>query len=238
MQFSDTASNTGLCQDIDFMCHTDTTSYPLKDKARNMNTWYRKTVSWIREAPSGWQYDDSNLTDLPIYLTTLVTTSGSEQSDYELPSTAQKIERVEVLDNNNDYQLVKPMDKEQVTTEAMSEFRETPGIPRFYDLLGRSVILYPKPGASFTTTTSGLKLHVARDVDSFVATDTTQEPGFASNFHRILSLGASFDFEEDTVKKNFFLGQIRELKEELVEFYSTRNVEYKTVIEPHRFDYN
>ena len=79
---------------------------------------------------------------------------------------------------------------------------------------------------------------MARDVDSFVATDTTQEPGFASNFHRILSLGASFDFEEDTVKKNFFLGQIRELKEELVEFYSTRNVEYKTVIEPHRFDYN
>jgi len=233
MQFNDTSSDSGLCQDIDSLCHTDTTTYPLKDKARNINAWYRKAVSWIREAPSGWQYDDSNLSDLPVYTDKLVV--GRE--DYELPSVAQRIERVEVLDVNGDYQLTRALDKNDITTESMSEFKETAGLPEFYDLVGRSIILYPKPGASFITTTSGLKVYVSREIDAFTSTDTTQEPGFADNFHRILSLGASFDFEEDPVKKNYLLAQIKEMKAELIKFYSTRHPEDRTIICPHRQDY-
>ena len=42
-----------------------------------------------------WEYDDSNYTNLPEATADLV----DGQRDYELPSTAQKIDRVEVLDN-------------------------------------------------------------------------------------------------------------------------------------------
>ena len=240
MKFNDTSSKTGICQDIDFMCHTDTTSYPLKDKARNVNTWYRKSVSWIRECHGDWEYDDSNLststdypTALPIWTTKLVANTQS----YTLPSTAQKVERVEVLDDEANYQIVSPIDKEQITDEAMSEFEETAGLPKYYDMVGALVVLYPKPGASFITTTSGLKVYVARDIDEFHSTDTTQEPGFVSNFHRILSLGGAFDFEEDPTKKNYLLAQIRDLRTEIKEFYSTRHKDFRNIIQPYRTDY-
>lgn len=233
MKFRSTSDDAGLCEDIDFLCHTDTVTYPLKDKARNINTWYRNAVSWIRETNSNWQYDDSNLSDLPIFTTALVNT----QQDYELPSTAQKVERVEILDDDNDYQVLTPIDKEQITDESLSEFEEIAGEPEYYDLFGRSIMLYPKPGTGFITTTNGLKVYVARDIDSFTSTDTTQEPGFASNFHRILSLGGAFDFEEDPTRKNYFLAQIKELKVGIKEFYSTRNRSYITKINPHRNSY-
>ena len=240
MKFNDTSSETGICQFIDFQCHTDTTSYPLKDKARNCNVWYRKAVTWVREAPSDWQYDDSNLdtstdypTALPIWTTKLV---GNTQN-YKLPSTAQKVERVEVLDDDANYQIVLPIDKEQITDKAMSEFEETAGLPEYYDMVGASVVLYPKPGTSFITTTNGLKVYVARDIDEFYSTDTTQEPGFVSNFHRIISLGGSYDFEEDPTKKNYLLAQIKELKDGIKEFYSTRHREYRNLIQPHKHSY-
>ena len=297
MKFSNPIGKTGLVEDIDFLCHTDRTSYSYIDKARNMNTWYRKVVSWIREAPSDWQYDDSNLTTLPVYTADLVV----NQQDYELDSVAQAIERVEVLDADGNYQKLIPMDEPDIRNEAMSEFNETPGMPIYYDLKGRSVILYPKPGAGYVTTTAGLKIYVKRDVDSFVAkegtadgtvadhlqddtnsqfeatdvgkyiwntTDDTfaiittyndagdvtldtdimedteeyilydvKEPGFISNFHRILPLGASFDYEEDPTKKNYLKAQINELHNELTKFYSSRHKEYIKRITPHKQNY-
>ena len=233
MKFNDTSSETGICQFIDFQCHTDTTSYPLKDKARNCNVWYRKAVTWVREAPSDWQYDDSNLTTLPIYTCTLV----ADQRDYELPSVAQRIERVEILDDDENYQPLTPIDWEQITDEAMTEFKETAGEPVYYDLVGRSIFLYPKPGTGYVTLAEGLKVYVARDIDEFTSTDTTQEPGFASNFHPIIPLGASFDFEEDPTKKNYLLAQITELKDGIKDFYSTRHREYRNLIQPHKHSY-
>ena len=234
MYFSDTSSySTGLCQDIDFLCHTDTSSYPLKDKARNINAWYRKAVTWIREGHGLWQYDDSNLTSLPVYTFTLV----DEQQDYELPSTAQTVERVEVLDKNGDYQVVQPIDKSEVTDESMSEFEETPGLPIYYDLVGRSILTYPKPGTSFITTSAGLKVYVSIDVEAFNSTTGKREPGFASNFHRILSLGGAFDFEEDPTKKNYLLAQINEMRSEITGFYSTRDTEKRNILVPHKNDY-
>jgi hypothetical protein len=232
MFFSDTVSSNGLVQDIDDLCHTDSTSYTLARKARNINAWYRKAVSWIRSIHGKWEYDDSNATTLPIYTITVV----DEQQDYELPSTAQTVERVEVMDKDGDYQVVSPIDKNEIG-EAMSEFEGTAGLPEYYDLIGRSVLLYPKPSTDYVTASAGLKVYVARDVTSFNSTATETEPGFASNFHRILSLGASFDFEEDPAKKNYLLTQINELKNELVDFYSRRDTESKTIIEPHRIDY-
>ena len=110
-------------------------------------------------------------------------------------------------------------------------------MPRYYDLVGRSVLLYPKPGTSFITTTSGLKVYVSRDIEEFNSTSTTTEPGFANNFHRILSLGASYDFEEDPTKKNYLISQINELKDEIKTFYSKRDTEMKNIINPHKNSY-
>lgn len=66
----------------------------------------------------------------------------------------------------------------------------------------------------------------SREVDPFTAADTTQEPGFAEPFHRILSLGAAYDWlivNDTSTKADRILNQYEQLRMELREFYATRN---------------
>lgn len=232
MQFNEATYNTGICQDIDFLCLTNTSSYPLKDKARNCNRWYRQALVWIWDACKDWDFDDGQQTDLPIATTTIV----NNQQDYSLPTTALRIRRVEVLDSEGDYRIIEPIDEDEIE-EALTEFRETAGLPQFYRLVGSSVFLYPKPDTAEVTAAAGLKFYFDRDIVELKYTNTDEEPGFAAPFHRILSYGAAYDYEQDLTKKSFFKAQIAELKEELVNFYSGRDRSYKSRIEPHRDTY-
>lgn len=310
MQFNDTTNKRGLIQDCETLLGMtdgdisgDTTL--LETFTRMINSWYRRVNSWIWEVTGTWEYDDSNYTDLPIATTTIV----NNQQDYEIPSTAQKIDRVEVLDIGGNYQLITPIDKSQIKTSAMSEFQETAGMPRYYDLVGRSLLLYPKPDTTKVTDTKGLKIYFSRDIEEFgllrtgtaegtvadhlvddtlaqfLTTDVdkiafnitdstsakitartdagdvtlnadifadgeiyqiwtdaapTKEPGFVSNFHKLLSLGASYDYaisHEETAKANFLKGQINEIREELKNFYGTRHRDQKVRIIPPRRNY-
>ena len=116
------------------------------------------------------------------------------QQDYSMPSNALDVQRVEVLDSSGNYQLLTQLDKSLINDSSMSEFYETAGMPRYYDITGNSIMLYPKPSSGNVTTTAGLKLYLARDIDAFATTDTSQEPGFASIFHPYVAYGSAFDY--------------------------------------------
>ena len=210
---------------------SDTTQFPLADFIRSANNWYRRANSWIWNATGEWEYDDSNYTNFPVATADLVTTSGSEQQDYELPSTAQKIDRIEIKDSNGDWYKLKPINKEEVKS-AMSEFYETAGKPVYYDLVGDSILLYPKPSDSDVTASGGIKCYFSRDVDEFTTSDTTQAPGFAENFHEIISVGAAIDYSNtyDQTKLNVLLSNLEKLKEELEQFYGSRHREMRPQI--------
>ena len=225
MTFNDTATYQGICQDtrgILGLGVTDTISYPDSDIARNSNVHYRNAVALIWDAVGDWEYDDSNKTDMPIATTTLV----DDQADYELPSGAQKLERVEVKDDEGDYKLMTPMTKEQITDRAMTEIFSESGMPQFYDVIGRSIILYPTPSTDHVTASAGLKIYVSRDITEFNATTTTREPGFANNFHRYIPVGNALDFANakgmlDKIK--FFTAQKDMIEKEMKTFYSRRH---------------
>lgn len=230
MQFSDTTDNLGLLQDIDFICETDSTSYPTDDKVRNGNRWLYKAVIWAIRANRFWQYDDSNHTDHPIVTADLV---GGQQ-DYTVPTTLMKLNRVEVKDSSGDYRLLKHVDESEIN-QAMTEFRETNGLPRFYDMVGESIFLYPAPDANNVTTSGGLKLHFIREVDAFTSSDTTQEPGIAEPFHRIVSLGAAYDWlvvHSTQDKADRVRQEIEQMKNEMYEFYNDLNTQVKPHIRP------
>jgi len=306
MIFNDETNNTGLIQDCESllgMTDTDISGDTtlLKTFTRFINVWYRRVNSWIWESTGTWEYDDSNWDDLPIATTTIV----DDQQDYELSSIAQKIDRVEVLDSAGNYQLITPIDKSEIKSSSMSEFYETAGMPRYYDLVGRSILLYPKPDTSKVTAAKGLKVYFTRDIkefaykegtadatladhlvddtsaqftaddvgrtaknvtdsteatitaytdagdvtvdsDIFVDTDSykicsdNQEPGFVNSFHRLLSLGAAYDYciaYEVGTKANFLKGQINELVEELKKFYGSRHRDMPTRIKPKKRNY-
>lgn len=226
MQISGTSA-VGLLSDIDFLCQTNATSYKTEDKIRNINNSYHEVSRLIRENEYGWQYDDANNSDLPIATTTLV----HGQQDYELPDGAQDLNRAECLTTGGDYVKLTQMDWNDVD-EAMTEFKEGNGLPEYYDLIGDSVMLYPAPSSASVTTAAGLKLYFNRDITEFPASATTASPGFATPFHRILSLDAAIMYEQDPQALSKFTTQRKELVDSLKVFYGHRDKERPRQIKP------
>ena len=229
MEFSNTSKNSGLVQDVNFhlgLSTADTSSYPIRDKTRNLNEWYRRANTWIWDAVGTWEYDDSNFTDLPIATGTLV----FDRQDYTLPSTAQKIERIEIKDNSGNWRRITAIDKSQVDV-ALTEYYEDSSMPIFYDLMGNSLFLYPKPGTGFVATTSALKVYFSRGISAFSTGDSSTTPGFSENFHRILSLGAALDYalgkNMDQQRITNIRTQLIDMKTEIQEFYAGRHREWK-----------
>lgn len=235
MQFNALSDSSGLCQDADFWVDTDTTKYPLKHKARNANEWVRKVATWIWQADSDWKFDDSNLTTLP----TATTTMTDAIQDISLPTNVFKIDRLEVKDIAGNWNIVSPINQFNINEEALQEFCKTPGLPQYYDVDGNSLILYPAPDATMTTLIDGLTLYLSREMDSFVATDTTKEPGFSDYFHRIVSIGMAYDYavkkglsdKVSLLKKQIYgdpaVADDKGLKGELIQAYGSRHPDYK-----------
>jgi len=204
---------------------TDTSQYPIVQFIRNANVWYRKASSWIRANSGTWEYDDSNWTSLPEATATLV----DDQHDYSLDVTTQEVERVEILKQDGLYQQLKPVDQSQLKGTALPEFYKTKGIPKYYDVRGFSLYLYPAPDQSLVATTEGITLYFSRDIKEFGITDTSTEPGFSGDYHRIISLGAAYDYclsngIED--RKTGIKNEIVELKNDLIQLSEVRDRDF------------
>lgn len=217
-----------LKADVNFLCGSTSASYADSDKVRNMNVAYHDVARLIWDSADGWQYDDSNATTLPIATSTLI----HNQQDYSLPSTAQRIQRIEVKDSAGNFHKLTPIDSTDITTALSEYIGGSAGMPLQYDILGRTVMLYPIPHSGYATLTNGLKIVFDRDVTEFVTTATTTEPGFATPFHRILSLAAAIDFSQDETQRQFLASQKQRLEQGLVRFYGKRNVERRGAIKP------
>ncbi len=222
MQFSSTSDNAGIVEEIDFLIDTDLNSYPLTQKARNVNRYLDEVISLILQSDGRWEFDDNNYTNLPIATTSLV----NEQQDYSISGgTFLKILRVEVKDINGNYYLLTPISEKDIQNQAMTEFQETAGMPKYYDKLGNSLFLYPKPSSANTTLTAGLKVYFQRLPSYFVSTDTTKTPGFNPLYHRILSVGAALDYaiaNGMNSKIKILTPLLQKLEDGLISFYTQR----------------
>jgi hypothetical protein len=208
---------------------TDTTSLPIAEFTRNANEALKLTNQVIWDASGEWEFDDSNYTTLPTATTTLV----ASQRDYQIPSYTQKIDRLEVLDVSGDWTVVTPFDK-GMEKDSLEELYSTTGLPEYYDIVGNSLNLYPSPDATTCTLTSGLRLYFSRNVDEFVVTDTTKEPGFVKDFHRMISLNAALNWAmpKGLSVISSLQNQITNMKENIKNFYGSRDRDLKVRIIP------
>lgn len=224
MVFSDVTNNSGLVQDADFMLGTDATRYPLKDKARNANNWLDKAVTLIFEADGRWQFDDSNYTDFNVATTDLV----SGQKDYTLAVTHLIIERVEIKDSNGQWVKLKALDLSNLPDVALSSLESEDGMPIWVDKTGESLNLIPAPNYA---SVGGLKVYFKRGMQYFNAdgTATTATPGFASIFHKYISLGMAFDYAEKKgmAIKDSLQKRILTMEQDIQNFYGKRDVDDK-----------
>ena len=238
MIFNETTTPySGICNDIDFLLFgssTATSPFVIADKTRCINSHYDRVANLIMKADNRWEWDDDNKTDLPIATTALV----ANQQDYNI-SGAQflKILKVELKDSNGNWQVLFPISLDDKRNESMTDYQKTAGTPREYDKLGNSVFLYPKPDYGQATS---LKIFYQRNVTHFVVGDTTTPPGFAENFHRILSYGASLDYaiaHSMTGKIGILMPLIQKMEADIIEFYSDRDRSDKKSMSFEREDY-
>jgi hypothetical protein len=232
LQFSDTSTKLGLiqeCEDLVFGNYGDISGNTdrLYQFTRLMNEALNRVTSLILKSDGRWQFDDSNNTDLPIGTTDLVTTAGSEQQDYEFSVSHLKVLGVEVLNADGNWVNLSPLDQLDLvnTGNSVTDYLKTPGMPQYYDKIGRSIFLYPKPLAAAVTETGGLKVRFQRPPSYFVYNDTTKVPGFNSLYHRLVALIASRDYALSKSLKNAkSLAELTTQAEEaLVEDYMLRN---------------
>lgn len=216
-----------IIEDIDFLVGTDSTQFPLADKLRLINAYYYDTVSDIIGYDGSWEWDDTNKTDFPIGTATLV----NNQLDYSLPSGFLKLLRVEVLDSDGNYRKLEKFDEQEIPI-ALSEFLETGGTPMFYREIGNSIELYPKPATGYVTMAAGLKIYYQRTMTEFTISDEAVSPGFAPQFHRILSIGPSYDYAaiRGMERTNYLKTKLDEMRLALRDYYNNRNKEAAIII--------
>jgi len=246
MQFNSEANGLDLYSDARYLCGldetSDTTSYPIKAFTRNANLALDRITSLIFKADNRWEFDDSNNSDGPIATTNLV----ANQQDYGLVVTQLKIRRVRVKDQQGNWIVLNPVSRRNLND---TQLTQTAGTPNSYDPLGNSLFLYP---SSSYDSTDGLELQFQRSLTYFAYTDTTKVPGFASQFHRLISLHAALEYCEMN-GLNVRAASIRlkigsppdvmnnepgsGLEKELMDFYSARNADEQPTISVQRNDY-
>ncbi len=210
-------------KDIHFLTNTNDNSYKEEDIVRNLNNWLRQVWIWIENSDADWQFNDNNKTNTPIGRTDLI----KGQSKYRMDSDALTVERIEVKDNNGNWFKLTDINETDINI-GLEEFQETDAIPRYYDMMGNEINLYPAPDYN---SSKGLKGIFSRDIVEFSTDDDTFTPGIPAMFHRILSYGAALDYcvansassKEADLRRLIYGGSTNQgLKSEVEEFFAKR----------------
>lgn len=231
MQFNP-GNGQGIVDDIDFLIGTDSTSYPIVQKTRNINNAFDKVASLIMRSDGKWEWDDNNFDTLPIGTTDLV----ANQVDYEVSvDDFLEILRVEIIQQNGDFLFANPISYEDRFGVAMTEWQKTPGQPMYYDKVGSSLMLYPTPNFGYV---GGLRVYFKRNPSYFTTSDTTKEPGFAKTFHKLLSYYAAIDYciaNSMEKKLTVLYAEVQRMEKALQDYFATRakdaKVSFRTVPE-------
>jgi hypothetical protein len=232
MQFSDSVNKQGIIEEVGFLVSSDSISYPITQKTRNVNRWYDKALGWIMEASNpSFEFDDSKYTTLPIFTANLV----SGQAQYSMDSSWFDISRIDVKDSNGAWQQLTRTDQ-SIIQGGYDQYNTSTGLPAEFDVIAGVIELHPVPNYS---STGGLKLWASRKGSYFTTADTTQEPGFAPQFHRILSLGAAYDWalSKNLPQLSKLRQEIEQMHNEIDDFYGFRGG-IQLRITPKRYGYN
>lgn len=247
MQFQSEANGLDLWSDARYLCGidetSDTTSYPIKAFTRNANLALDRYNPLILKADGNWKYDDTNQTGELIDVTSNLA-NGTQK--YALGATWLKIEHVRIKDSAGNWKVLPRLDR---VRQSDSQLTATSGTPTSYFLMGNYLYLDKAPNYA---SAGGLEVQYQRGASYFVYTDTTKTPGFAIQFHRLISLYAALQYclvnnlAAKAVAIQAMLGSPPDLsnnqagsgmEKELVDFYSQRDSDEQPSLNMKREDY-
>lgn len=189
MQFNSETNGLDLYSDCRFLCGidetTDTTSYPIKAFTRNANAALDRLNALALKADGTWIFDDANQTGELLDVTNNVT-SGTQKT--ALGATWLKIAKVRIKDPAGNWITLPERPRKN---QSDGELTATSGTPTSYFHLGNYIYFDKVPNYS---SAGGLEVQFQRGASYFIYTDTTKTPGFAVQFHRLVSLHCALDY--------------------------------------------
>lgn len=222
LQWDGETTGNDIVTDISFLTGADeTTAYPLVDREHNANRALDRIVALILQCDGIWQWDDTSLSTELLDVTTNLAASTQK---YILSVAWLKIAKVRIKDSAGNWITLKPVNRRDLTD---AELTASAGTPSKYDILGNYIYLHPKPSYA---STGGLEVQFQRGPTYFVSTDTTKTPGFASQFHRLISLYAALDYCDinDLDKRAAKIQKrIDKMEADLIAHYSSRDADSK-----------
>lgn len=226
MVYSDTSTKLGIIEDITFLLGLDTNAYTLNDRTRNVNERFKMVWQMIFESYGGWQFIDDNVSDTSTGVPYSEQTLTSGTGLYSLPSAALTVKQVSFINSGGTRQQLIPITYEDFQNLGGDAAFVTNAVPIYYILQGDVIRILPVP--NFTVASTGLRIYFDQGVSVFASTDTTKTPGFASPFHRMLSIGASLDYAlaRGMADKVSYLQNLwNDYERRLRDFYSKRFVD-------------
>lgn len=246
MQWSDITNRTGLVQDVEDITGLGATGVTgntpvFQQICRFANDWNKKGTHYALLSNDGAELDDPAYSSLPSGTLTGLTTR-----DYWVDSAYKmlKIKLLNVSYGGTNYFPATPIDSRNEIYE--NHAVKDPGIDNYfsrsaprYDLLANGFKLYPK----FTQVevNAGAKVYIEffRSPREFATTSTdSYEPAFESQFHRLVSLGASFDYAKlykpdlvPSLRLDIYGngGNIKGILKELQDWYSSKQPSQKRI---------
>lgn len=220
-----------LYADALFWSGANSASFPVDpDFTRSANNALDRILALILRADNTWEFNDANLSTELLDITTAIV-SGTQT--YAISTSWLKIKRVRVKDANGNWITLRPIDRDEASDSQLSET----GTPYAYFKLGSYIYLVGTPTYS---STGGLEVQFQRGADYFVVGDTTKAPGFASQFHRLISLYAALDYVEanDIPNRDAKIrNRITAMEAELQQHYADRDRDDRPSLALRREDY-
>lgn len=187
MQFNPSSKVDSIIADIDFLLFGDgstfNTDYSLVDRTRGINIVMDEAVAELFKADPNFMWDDTTNPDFPIATLDLV----ANRDNYVLPDASLVFNRVRIKDTNGIYKTLTPKNRKEISDSELDSY----GTPDKYYKIDNAVFPIPVPNYS---STGGVEIEFQRGANHFLSTDTTKSPGFASQFHQFLSVGASLRY--------------------------------------------
>ena len=219
MQFNPTDKSISIIGDIDFLLFGDSSilnsDYSLIDRTRNVNIALDEVVSELFKADPNFMWDDTTNTNFPIATLDLT----ANQDHFTVPDASLVIHRFRVHDRNGKWVTLTPKLRRELTDSEL----EATGVPSKYYKIDNAFFPVPIPDYGAT---KGIELEFQRGANHFVSTDTTKKPGFNSQFHQFLSVGAALRYAVANgmdKKVNHLIAEKERIKNAILEHYERRS---------------
>lgn len=179
MQYNGETNGQDICTLAEKLSGTNSKSFRIIEKTLYANMGSRIIWSWIYSV-YGYQYSDSNDTDLP----TATRTLSAGRQDWPMPGDSAHLLGVSFKDTGGNWNKLVPITLEQIQEQMPEEeFQKTPGLPTYYRPLANGFKIYP---ASNFTQAASLEIQVSKDVSRFLVGDTVKVPGFDIMYHEAI----------------------------------------------------